>query len=272
MSYEFARVYRVRGAFLAPLYFASIIFILCVEFKHETDGKRTYTGNERDGKRTEADGSGRDFASYLIRWVKADERSGREADGKRTEADEPFQTVDFGVLVSHSASSGCADRGENLYCAVNADVEALSQEREGWGPSPSLLGEAAHGSKGRKLMARKSPTQRTLSALRDMGISARIVEQWLNHVHRGEGKFGIRRDLFGWIDIIAVCPIRGVGAVQSCGQSFSAHLAKLRGVRRSRVHEWLSSGAWAELWGWKRLKGVWTPRVLTLEAHDFEPE
>lgn len=114
-----------------------------------------------------------------------------------------------------------------------------------------------------------SPTERTLAELRKRKISADICERWLPHVHRGGGGFGVRRDLFGWIDIIAICPRRGVGAVQSTGTDFAAHWRKLTEKRAAKVREWLESGAWAELWGWRKLKGVWAPRIKVLELDDF---
>ena len=115
----------------------------------------------------------------------------------------------------------------------------------------------------------KSPTERTLAELRSRGITAGICERWLAHVHRGGGGFGIRRDLFGWIDIIAICPRRGVGAVQSTGTDFAAHWRKLQEDRRVAVLQWLESGAWGELWGWRKLKGVYVPRVKELTLLDF---
>lgn len=117
----------------------------------------------------------------------------------------------------------------------------------------------------------KSPTERTLAELRARGLPADICERWLSHVHRGGGGFGIRRDLFGWIDIIAICPDRGVGGIQSTGTDFSGHWRKLQKDRRSQVHQWLGSGAWAELWGWRKLRGVYAPRIKDLSIRDFEP-
>ena len=116
-----------------------------------------------------------------------------------------------------------------------------------------------------------SPTQRTLKALRARGCQAEVVERWLAHVHRGGGAMGVRRDLFGWIDIVALEPGRGIGGVQSTGQDFSGHLRKLQRERGPQVRAWLQAGGWAELWGWRKLRGIWTPRVLSLALEDFDP-
>ena len=51
-------------------------------------------------------------------------------------------------------------------------------------------------------MAGLSPTQRTIRALRDQGLVCGIVERFNPHV----GPHGIRQDLFGCLDIIALDP------------------------------------------------------------------
>jgi len=78
-----------------------------------------------------------------------------------------------------------------------------------------------------------------------------IVEKFNPHV----GPHGIRQDLFGCLDIIALDPKRGVLGIQACGQSFSAHKDKLLGERYQEVTEWLSTpGTLLELWGWRKVK------------------
>jgi hypothetical protein len=116
-----------------------------------------------------------------------------------------------------------------------------------------------------------TPTERTLRELRRRGCKADICERWLAHVHRGGGGFGVRRDLFGWIDIIVTDRDRGIGAIQSTGAAFAEHWRKLQEDRRSQVLHWLECGGWAELWGWRKLKGVWTPRIKPLTLVDFDP-
>lgn len=126
-------------------------------------------------------------------------------------------------------------------------------------------------------MAGLSPTQRTLRALRQRGLVADIVERFLQYA----GPHGIRKDLFGIIDVLALDPEHGVIGVQSCGQDFSQHWQKLTVERRQETTEWLSTpGTSLELWGWRKIKAkrgglamVWSPRVrpvtlLALEAAD----
>ena len=100
-----------------------------------------------------------------------------------------------------------------------------------------------------------SPTQRTLKALRAQGLECAIVEKWNMHARRGDGKRGIRQDMFGIIDIVALDHERGVVGVQSTGTDFAGHMKKLKGERLRSCIEWLSTpGAHLELWGWRKVK------------------
>jgi len=112
-------------------------------------------------------------------------------------------------------------------------------------------------------MAGLSPTQRTLKALRAQGRICGIVERFLQYA----GKFGARKDLFGFLDIIAIDPIQGIVGIQSCGSAFSEHVKKMTEERNEEMFEWLK---WAkvELWGWRKVKlrrgSVairWKPRI-----------
>ena len=82
-----------------------------------------------------------------------------------------------------------------------------------------------------------TPTQRTIRELRNQGRVCGIVERWNQHV----GPHGIRQDLFGIIDVIALDPQRGVVGVQSCGSSFAAHARKLLDERTQECIDWLST-------------------------------
>jgi len=119
-------------------------------------------------------------------------------------------------------------------------------------------------------MASISPTQRTLKAMREQGRLCGIVERFNTNV----GKFGIRQDLFGFIDIIAIDPVDGIVAIQSCGQGYSDHVLKLTGERNEAVFEWLKH-AKLELWAWRKVKIKrggkamrWTPRVADFYLKD----
>ena len=67
------------------------------------------------------------------------------------------------------------------------------------------------------------------------------------------GKFGVRQDLFGFIDIIVLDPTDGIVGIQSCGQAFTEHVGKMIGERNEEMYEWLKH-AKVELWGWRKKK------------------
>ena len=122
-----------------------------------------------------------------------------------------------------------------------------------------------------------SNTQRTLRALRQGGYICGIVESF-NHyagVILPTGKrSGIRQDLFGFIDIVAIKPI-GICGIQSCGQSFAEHDRKI--LENEFAPEWLKAGGSIELYGWRKLKlkrgrkaTRWCPRIKTYTLKDYE--
>lgn len=119
-----------------------------------------------------------------------------------------------------------------------------------------------------------TPTQRTLRELRAQGRVCAVVEKWNQHV----GPHGIRQDLFGIIDVLALDPQRGVVGVQSCGENFAAHERKFLNECAQECIDWLSTpGTALELWGWRRVKlkrgGAatrWSPRIREFMLADFQ--
>jgi hypothetical protein len=79
-------------------------------------------------------------------------------------------------------------------------------------------------------------TERTLALLRKLGLTADVVERFVRAPHLPGG--GHRKDLFGVIDIIALAGVETIG-VQSCGQAFAGHRAKI--IAEPRAAEWLES-------------------------------
>jgi len=90
-----------------------------------------------------------------------------------------------------------------------------------------------------------SPMQRSLRHLRDQGYLVAIVERWNPHA-------GIRQDLFGWIDLLAIRDGETL-AVQTTASAVAARIRKiadsetLPAVRRSGwrilVHGWRKNAA-----------------------------
>ena len=107
-----------------------------------------------------------------------------------------------------------------------------------------------------------SPTQRTLKPNRNLGRICGIVEKFQQY----GGKFGIRQDLFGFIDIIAIDEFEGIVAIQSTGQDWSGHIKKIMELEEI-VLKWLHHAP-LELWSWRKVKKVrggkamiWKPRI-----------
>ena len=124
-----------------------------------------------------------------------------------------------------------------------------------------------------------SPTQRTLAYLKESGIICGMVERWIPNPKLPGG--GIRKDLFGFIDIIAISKADGVVGIQSCGSDFNGHIKKITEERREEVMAWLEAGASLQLIGWRKLKRknadgswskgfFWTPRIKQIEIIDLE--
>lgn len=95
--------------------------------------------------------------------------------------------------------------------------------------------------------------QRSLKELRDLGWAACVVEKWIPP--RGEMKFGVRLDAFGFGDILACNPVtKQIALVQCCSDSggqagMPAHKAKILGC--VDYYTWRKSGGLVLLHGWK---------------------
>lgn len=118
-----------------------------------------------------------------------------------------------------------------------------------------------------------TPTQRTLRELRSQGRVCAVVERFNAHI----GPHGVRQDLFGIIDVIALDPERGVVGVQACGTDFADHERTITEDRAEESIEWLRTpGTVLELWGWRKVKLKrgsaafrWKPRIRTFTLDDF---
>ena len=111
-----------------------------------------------------------------------------------------------------------------------------------------------------------SPTQRTLQRIRKEGWPlVAVVERWNPHAM-------IRQDLYGFIDILAVCPRRGILAVQATsGSNVVSRVDKIASHENARP--WLETpGCRIEVWGWRKLKVKrggkavrWVPRIVEMD-------
>lgn len=95
-----------------------------------------------------------------------------------------------------------------------------------------------------------SPTQRSLKALRAKGWLCAIVEHWNPHV-------GIRQDLFGCIDILALKDGVTLAVQTTTASNVAARLAKIRAnpklpelvkAWRVEVHGWAKPTKTIRVW------------------------
>jgi hypothetical protein len=101
-------------------------------------------------------------------------------------------------------------------------------------------------------MSAKSPTQRSLEYLRELGYHCEVVEKW-NPWKR------VRQDLWGWCDILAIRRDE-VLAVQVTAAGVAARIKKIQESDTiARVRE---AGIRVEVHGWtKRANGKYVLRV-----------
>ena len=125
-------------------------------------------------------------------------------------------------------------------------------------------------------MAGISNTSRTLEYLRSQGWVADKVEQFNPHA----GKFGMRKDMFGFGDIVAMGE-NSIIAIQSCGQAFSEHDKKITQdeIVAPKALKWVECGGRLILIGWRKVKLKrggkamrWQPRIKEYSVVDFMEE
>jgi hypothetical protein len=76
---------------------------------------------------------------------------------------------------------------------------------------------------------------------------AGVVEQTI------PGTF-IKRDLFGFIDIVALMDKRVVGIQATSASNVSARIKKIKEECFAKAHDWLVCGGRIQVWGWGRQK------------------
>ena len=142
------------------------------------------------------------------------------------------------------------------------------------GPVAAVVTDEPEIERKKKARSGISPTQRTLRELRGMGRISGIVERFNQHA----GPFGIRQDLFGFIDLVALDPERGIVGVQCCaGSGHAAHRRKILEECTQEAVEWLRCGGRIEIWSWSKRKlkrggkaERWCPRVEEITAEHFQ--
>ena len=107
-----------------------------------------------------------------------------------------------------------------------------------------------------------SPTERTLRLFRKQGYSAGVVEKWIPRVN-------IRKDLFGFIDIIAVSPA-GIGSIAIQATSYSNMSARRNKILENDIAiEWLTARNRIILIGWKKKGARWEYKEEEITLEQF---
>ncbi len=109
---------------------------------------------------------------------------------------------------------------------------------------------------GASVASRTSPTQRTLAELRHRGYLAQVVEHWVPGAR-------VRRDLFGFIDVLAVRAHEVLGVQACAGASVAARVAKI--TEHENLGQVREAGIRIMVWGWRKsAAGRWVLREVDL--------
>lgn len=116
---------------------------------------------------------------------------------------------------------------------------------------------------------RTSPTQRTLALLRSQGWRhVQVVEKFNRFA-------GVRQDLFGIIDILAIAPGHILGVQATSRDHVSHRLEKI--LESPAAPDWLDAGGMLVIHGWSK-KGprgkrkLWTVYERVITKSDFATE
>jgi len=119
-----------------------------------------------------------------------------------------------------------------------------------------------------------SNMSRSLKHLRDQGYHADVCERWMPF--RGGLEGGVRKDLFGFIDILAYTRTGEIAAVQCTSkQQMTRHLRDYRrhDPTRQAILDWLYGGRAFALHGWHQPNGKgtrWQLEQRIITAADLE--
>lgn len=117
-------------------------------------------------------------------------------------------------------------------------------------------------------MAPISPTQRTLAECKKRGWRAGVVEKWNPHA-------GIRQDLFGFVDLVALDPEAGQTIlIQATASGVSDRVKKIREKCRDAALDCLKAGNRIVVWGWRKTgaagkRKLWNVREVEITEEDL---
>jgi aspartate/glutamate racemase len=93
-----------------------------------------------------------------------------------------------------------------------------------------------------------TPTQLTLRHLRANGYTAEVVEHWNSHAR-------IRQDLFGIIDVLALCGAETVAVQTTTAANVPARIRKI--VDSPNIDAMHQAGWTVRVHGWAKVKNRW---------------
>jgi hypothetical protein len=101
-----------------------------------------------------------------------------------------------------------------------------------------------------------SPTQRSLKYMREKGFHAEVTEKWVPGAN-------VRRDLFGFVDILCLGADGAIVGVQSTSDSnVAARITKI--AESPLVDRVRKAGIRILVHGWKKVKGRWQVREVDI--------
>lgn len=99
-----------------------------------------------------------------------------------------------------------------------------------------------------------SPTQRSLKHMRERGFHAEVVERWIPGAN-------VRKDLWGFVDILCLSPDGFIVGVQSTSDSnVAARITKI--AESPLVGLVREAGIKIVVQGWRKAKGRWQVREV----------
>jgi hypothetical protein len=124
-----------------------------------------------------------------------------------------------------------------------------------------------------------TPTKRTLDELRHRGAIADVVERWIPSVGEGGAfiSYGRRKDLFGFIDIVAILDRQIVG-IQATSDNSGGHggarVKKIQQECADAARAWLEAGGLISVWAWRKYakpveRKLWRPIVTPVTLEDL---
>ena len=112
-----------------------------------------------------------------------------------------------------------------------------------------------------------SPTARTLKYYRDQGVDTDVTERRLPF--HGDKPGGYLRDLFGFIDLIALTD-SGIVGIQATSTTNASHrIMKIRCECEGLATKWVNSGGKILVIGWRKYakpvdRKFWRPTIVDL--------